>query len=308
MVKVNKQNIPNFYILGAAKSGTTSIYKYLSKHPKIYFPENKEPQFFCNEELYSKGLDDYIRTHYKDCEDYLLRGDASPQYLFYEKAAQRISEASQEVDPKFIVILRDPVARAYSLYKNMCYEGYEELSFEQALESETDRLSDGDMDRLGTLRYAYRKSGLYAKQLKAYFRHFNKSQFHIVFYEDLVAQPEVVVEGICKFLRLKNIAMESGKKYNSAAEPRYRWLQNIFRKPNHVRRLMGKFLPTRLKSRMVTSVLSLNKKSVSYEPMNIETEQMLRRSFLEDIEEVEKITAKKLTHWKLIDSKAKSYE
>ena len=298
MSKISKNNMPNFYILGAAKSGTTTLYEHLSVHPDIYFPENKEPQFFCNEELFGRGINFYLETFYKGAEGFKLRGDATPHYLYYEKVAERIKENTGDKPLKFIVILRDPVYRAYSLYQNMCYEGYDSLSFEEAIEQEADRLSDSELDRLGTLRYAYVRSGLYADQLQKYLKYFDRDAFHIVFYQDLVKEPEVVLGGIYDFLGISHSVLSDNRAYNLAGVPRFRWLQSLLRNPVRGKKLLGKLLPHHFKYRIVTFLLSLNKKNVSYVKINKDTEFLLRQAFQKDIARLELMTGRNLDEWK----------
>jgi len=111
-VSKSEEQAPNLFILGAAKSGTTSLYHYLSKHPDVYFPRNKEPQFYCNEDHFSRGQDYYLRTFFSGAEKYPVRGDATPHYLYYEKVADRLKALPNANQLRFVVILREPVARA----------------------------------------------------------------------------------------------------------------------------------------------------------------------------------------------------
>ena len=93
--------LPNFFILGAAKCGTTSLYEALKKHPEIYLSATKEPRFFCNDEVFEEGIEHYANSHFAGSGGWLARGDASPHYLVFEKAAARIRELIPEPSKVF---------------------------------------------------------------------------------------------------------------------------------------------------------------------------------------------------------------
>ena len=143
--------LPNFFILGSAKCGTTALYEVLKHHPEIYFPLVKEPQFFCNDDLYAKGLNFYSKTYFCKSHGYKAVGEATPHYMYYKKVAERIAKDIPGENQRFILILRDPVKRAYSLYWNMVKEGYENLSFSDAIEAEKERIKDQSLEKAGTL-------------------------------------------------------------------------------------------------------------------------------------------------------------
>lgn len=84
--------LPNFFILGSAKCGTTALYEVLKHHPEIYFPLAKEPQFFSNDNLYVKGLEYYSKIHFSKSHGYKAVGEATPHYMYYKKVAERIAK------------------------------------------------------------------------------------------------------------------------------------------------------------------------------------------------------------------------
>ena len=168
---------PNFFIIGAAKAGTTTLYDLIIQHPDIFLSSIKEPQFFCSEKLFSMGFEHYIDTHFKNSEGFSARGEATPHYLFYEKAARRISEIIPKSNQRFIVLLRDPVKRAYSHYWNMVAEGLESYNFEDAIAEEEYRSNNSEFDDNCSLRYRYVSGSRYAGQIKKYFKYFKSDQF-----------------------------------------------------------------------------------------------------------------------------------
>lgn len=292
------QSAPNFFILGAAKCGTTSLYKYLSQHPDVYFPVAKEPQFFSNDEEYKKGFDYYLGRFFAGVEKFKLRGDATPHYLYYEKAAERISKLQNSENIKFIIILRNPVDRAYSLYWNMVAEGYETLTFEEALRSEPQRQKEGVVEALGSVRYQYVDSGLYAKQLKAYYKYFNKNQFLVLFHDDLKKNPSTVMESVAGFLGLSEMKYEISESHNASGVSRSFAVQHVLRGDFRIKRWLGKLLPFTFKYHIVNFLLKMNKKKKAYTPMTTEVRNELVKTFNTDIEELEKSLDVDLSEWK----------
>ena len=146
--------MPNFIVIGASKAGTTSLYEYLKQHPQIYMSPMKELRFFAIEgekvdfcgpwdrieiERYSiKTLEDY-KNQFQGVTDEIAIGEASPWYLYSEKAPKSIK--SYIPDAKLIAILRDPVDRAYSHFSMHVMNGREPLAdFTQALQEEEERI------------------------------------------------------------------------------------------------------------------------------------------------------------------------
>lgn len=290
---------PNVFLLGAAKSGTTSVFKYLDQHKDVYFPFAKEPQFFSNDAEYAKGLEYYLDKYYQGAERYKIRCDATPHYIYYEKSAQRLAETTLGTNTKFIVILRDPVKRAYSLYWNMISEGYEDLPFDQALEMEPTRIKSHEAEALGSVRYQYFNSGLYAQQLEHYFKYFEREDFLILFQEDLAAKPQQVMDSVFEFIGLEKIAVDTEKTFNRSGVTRSKTLQGILRGDNWLKRTMGRLISPRIKFLIVEKLLSFNKKDASYEKIDPEVEQKLRRRFEQDVTRLEGLTGRDLSSWKL---------
>ena len=290
---------PNFFILGAAKSGTTSLYKYLEQHEEVYFPVAKEPQFFSNEDEYSKGHEYYINKFYKGCGKCSARGDATPHYLYYEKVAKRLSDDLPEENKRLIVILRDPVFRAYSLYWNMVYEGYEELSFEDALVAESARIESGEAELLGSVRYQYFESGLYAKQINNYLKYFEKENILILFQDDLKDRPQEVMDEVFYFLGVEKKRVATTSSHNKSGVSRSKFFQKFLRGDNKLKHIAGKILPHKFKYKIIELLLTVNKKEVKYTKISVSTEESLRRRFLSDIEDLERLTKKDLSVWKL---------
>lgn len=201
--------LPNFFIIGAAKAGTTSLYRYLEQHPQIYMSPIKEPNFFALEgqPLDFRGPDDrlYIeqfsvteRERYEALFEASgpepVRGEASALYLYSPQAPARIYR--DVPDAKIVAVLRHPVDRAYSAFLHLLRDAREPLpSFEAALGAEEARVRGG-WEHLWHLR----GMGFYGEQLGRYYRCFGRERIRVYLYEELQREPEGVIADILSFL------------------------------------------------------------------------------------------------------------
>lgn len=207
--------MPDFIIIGAQKGGTSSLYRYLTQHPQILTAVEKEIRFF--DYKFHKGLTWY-RAHfplklwawYKQRRQAgpILTGEASPNYLFDPRAARRL--AAVLPNAKLIVMLRNPVDRAYSSYQMGVRRGWETLSFEEAVAVEPERtkgelektLVDGRFRGMNRHNFAYLERGWYAEQLAWWLDAFPRQQIHIIKSETFFADPARVVADVFAFLGL----------------------------------------------------------------------------------------------------------
>lgn len=221
--------LPNFLIIGAAKAGTTSLYRYLAQHPQIYMSQIKEPNFFALEgqEVDFCGPDDelYIRRFsvtdlqaykalFKDATDEVALGEASALYLYSPEAPLRLCEYVPEV--KLIVILRHPVDRAYSAFLHLLRDKREPLSdFACALRAEGERVR-----RNWEHIWHYRGMGFYAAQLERYYRHFSREQIRVYPYDALQMEPLAVIADIFHFLGVdETFQPDISVRYNEPGIP-----------------------------------------------------------------------------------------
>lgn len=207
MMKTRKVNL---FIVGAAKSGTTSLWAAFRNHPEVFVTEDelfKEPAFFSK--LGSRmGLDKYHRL-YAGAKDEKYICDASTAYLTSAESAERILEYNPEA--KILIILRNPVDRAYSLYNWMVSDGYEWApSFEYALNIEGRRFS-GQANRVLMPQYfwnyMYYRSGLYSEQIERYLLRFGY-RLKIVNFHDLITKTRSAFDEILDFLGISMFSLE----------------------------------------------------------------------------------------------------
>jgi hypothetical protein len=291
--------LPNLFVPGFTKAGTTTIAAALKADPRVFVPVAKEPQFFSSDELWEHGLEAYLEQHYRGAERCPVRVDATPHYLFYEKAAERLARVVPPQGQRFVVMLRDPVARAYSMYWNMRLEGFETLSFEEALAAERERsLREGDaIARRGTLRFEYFRSGLYAEQIERWQAHLPEARFEFVLMEDLERDPSGVLQRVYEFVGLEPPRATSVVARNPAGEARSPRLQRWLRNPSRARALLGGLLPAPWRTRIAMALLRLNRRERVYPPMPADTEAALRERFASDVRRLAALIGRDLSSW-----------
>jgi hypothetical protein len=196
--------LPDFLIIGAQKAGTTALYAYLRRHPDITGPSWKEVSFF--DRHYARGEAWYRGNFPNALRARGLVGEASPSYLFHPLAPERV--AALVPAARLIVLVRNPVDRAFSHYQHEVALGREPLSFEDALAAEDDRLR-GEEERMladpayfshAWWNYTYRARGGYAEQLERWLGLFPREQLLVVPSEDLLGEPEKTHALLLEFL------------------------------------------------------------------------------------------------------------
>ena len=203
--------LPGFVVIGAQRCGTTSYFALLSKHPSVGVPFRKEIHFF-DRDLYDRG-ERFYRSFFPSPERLrargeLLTGEATPDYLFHPLGAQRVP--AMLPDARFLVLLRDPVVRAWSHHALHATRGREPLSFEDAIDAEPERvggerkriLSDPAYPATTYLRYSYLGRGDYAQQLREWFGAVPRERILVQVSEEFFADPRGALREVETFLEL----------------------------------------------------------------------------------------------------------
>jgi len=237
--------LPNFLIVGAAKCGTTSLYYYLKQHPEIYMSPVKEPNFisFQFEKFPYEGHGDSklyqraVKTYRDYCNLFSASrgkkaiGEASVINLYYyEKTIPFIKELIGT--PKIIIMLRDPVERAFSAYLHFVRDSTENLTFEQALVQEEERKKDH-----WSPYWFYGEMGFYYDRVKAYTENFDKVA--VFLYDDLKDDPIGLMRAAYQFLEVDTSFNPNMRtKYNASGSPRIKMLNDLFTTPNVLKKIL----------------------------------------------------------------------
>lgn len=192
--------LPDFLIIGAAKSGTTTLYQYLEKHPQVYLSSNKEPNFFGMDEHYAKGLEWYSSL-FEGAKSSQICGEASTDYTKFPQfpeSAERIYQVLPHI--KLIYVMRHPVERAYSYYVHLGRGSKVKDKFEEHIKR-TSVCLDGSQ---------------YMLQIDQYLKFFPKESFLFLLTNDLIEQPKQILGEVCRFLGIDDQIDLTGEKVIAA--------------------------------------------------------------------------------------------
>jgi hypothetical protein len=295
------QHFPDFFILGAAKAGTTSLYDLLNNHEQIAMSIVKEPMFFSRDDYYHRGLDWYSKTFFAPVPEQLLIGEATPHYLYWaEKVAPRILESAPQKPIKFIIILRDPVFRTYSWYWNMIKEGEENLSFEEALAEEKERLQTGEklLRANGSMIYGYKKGSMFASQIKQFLKYFPRDHFYFLLQEDLQNKNSQRLNGLYEFLGISVAqTISNTARSNPSSMPRSKTLQGWFRNRSLIKELVKRLIPFRMRQAIKSFLIDKNSVPFVYPEIGKDTELKLRTYFAGEVLDLQTLAGRDLSNW-----------
>jgi hypothetical protein len=199
--------LPDLLVIGAQKSGTTSLHAHLDRHPSIWMTPWKECNFFTGRPRSALAYRSFfLRRAERRARDVLVVGESTPYYLFHPAVPRRASARLPGV--RAIAVLRDPVERAWSHYRHNVRLGLEPLSFGDALDAETERTA-GELERVAAAtdarsdalrHYSYAARGRYAEQLRRWLEALGRDRVHVMIFEDLVARPRETMADVARFL------------------------------------------------------------------------------------------------------------
>ncbi len=221
-----KPAIPNWMCIGVPKAGTTTLYHCLKAHADIWMPESKETHFFSSPD-YHKGIDWYLRKYYCGAGPDKAVGEITPKYFRHRDVPRRIRKHLRK-DLKFLVMLRNPADRAWSHYchayerfRHVPFRPTEDLTFEEALEAEPERLRKGnEYSWTHGLFLAYYYTGLYAQHLKNWLSVFDREQFLVITLEGLIESTEDTLDKITDHLGVSRFVVHPEfKKSNTYSKP-----------------------------------------------------------------------------------------
>ena len=294
--------LPNTFIVGAPRSGTTSLHRYLGQHPDVFMSPLKEPRYFAYKDqnvdfrgpadpvTFNRSTvtcwHDYVQL-FEDADDQAIVGETSPIYLYSRHAAANIRDTVP--DARIIAILRSPVDRAYSDFLNMVRLAREPLlDFEAALEAEASRRQSN-----WSPFYYYVAKGRYFEQLMRYFDAFSTSQIKVVLFQDLVEDGEALMNDLSAFLGIEAYAFDAEERHNKSSFPRSKVVHKVVSMPS-VKTAKGPFQGPIWKALDWIREGNLNDQTPCLRP---ETRRALRESFREDVEKLQDLIGVSLTAW-----------
>ena len=283
----------DFFIVGAAKAGTTSLYSYLNKHPEIEMSTIKEPDYFSNEfieqqSLYYKkesikSLNKY-HSLYSDTKN-LIRGEASVSYLFYEKVPKKIFKYNSR--SKVIIMLRNPSDRAYSHYLMDKRLGFVRESFENIVHKKSTHKNSA------LFYQQYIELGQYAFQIKNYFDVYSKKNILIIDYDDFIYKSSEVMNKVCVFLNVENRSFSNTNKvYNKYTNPSNKLVKVLYTF-RFLREFIGNFFSESLKIKIQALFFTDEKKPT----LNSEIQIFLKEYYKVELEKLSKLLNQNYSKW-----------
>ena len=298
-----QRKLPNFLVVGAAKCGTSSLHYYLNQHPDVFMPtytdeglKVKEPRFLIKEKVKNrieKGVwdfDDYNSLFDNVVEEKAI-GESTVLYLFYyEEAIKNIKKYLIE-NVRIIIMLRNPIDRAYSAYLFASRTHQENQTFECALESSSKRFKQ---DTTLSPMILYKELGLYYKMVKAYFDNFKN--VHVILYDDFVISADKEVSKVLDFLNIDNKNVHTNKIINSGGK---QWDSKLMKKilmgnskmKSFIKNLVPESIRVKLKKGLTNTFTSKAAR------MKDSTKKELLNYYQNDIKLLEKLINKDLSKW-----------
>ena len=283
---------PDFVCIGSQKCGTTSLYDLLADDPRFRMPTKKEQHFF-NRPLSDPGkLDDYLKS-FDSIPGELLTGDITPDYILFPDIAATVRRALP--DAKIVVVIRHPVARAYSQWLHHKIAKVEPRpDFARAMEEES---TERSVERLRSWSdppmYLYR--GLYGEQLRSWFREFD-GKVHVAVFEELFKQKDKQAwASLFAFLGLEQTNAPQIPTSNTSREPSglYRWLAKRF----WLKKAIFRVVPFEMRERLVSSV----KQGLTQAPEPLSPvlrAKLFEEFFADDVRLLEELTGRSFDLWR----------
>lgn len=290
--------LPNFLVVGAAKCGTTSLWHYLSQHPDVYLPrQRKELHHFAADAVLAHSAgpgdgravedlcaswDDYL-AQFAEAGDQSAIGDVSPSYFAYPESAVAIRDRLG--DPRIVLILRDPVQKAFSQYSHLVRDGRETLPFWEALQAEPERRAKG----YGAL-WRYAEGGLYAEPVAKFLDLFGRERVQVLFFEDLIREPAATMRSLFGFLGVDPaVPIDTSGIFNKSGAPRSRQLAALLTQQNPLRSLARRLLPPRVTAAVAWWIVGLN--TGGKPVLDPRSHSFLSERFAPDVERLQRILA-----------------
>src|SRR6266581_3908336 len=190
----------DFIVAGAQKSGTTALHYFLAKHPNITMGDQQEIHFFDDDATFAATVDyEQLHKHYPLLAPSTIAGDCTPSYIYFKPAAERIWNYNPKI--KLLVLLRNPVERAFAHWNMQRFKGREPLDFFNAVREEKTRIAGAPP--IEARRFAYVDRGFYAEQLERVFQFFPRKQVKVVKFEEFKDRKQGTLNGIFEFLGVK---------------------------------------------------------------------------------------------------------
>lgn len=293
---------PNFFIVGAPKSGTTALYEYLRQHPDIFMSRQKELHFF-GRDLHRVNCTPFTLEQYhaffRDAGTQRRVGEASTSYLASREAAREIKAFSPGA--KIIIMLRSPLEVMAAYHSEMTYGGFEEIGdFAAALEAEAPRKRGELWPRQpGILENLfYRQVIKFSEHVPRFWSVFGEHNTHVIVYDDFTRDTAATYRQTLEFLDVASDFQPALAVVNANRRVRSRWLQHFVLHPPPAAGALARWLvPDPVRDRFRMRVRRLNTKQEARPPLDRTLRATLQAELSPEIERVGQLLGRDLSHW-----------
>jgi Sulfotransferase domain len=297
---IPKGRLPDFFIVGAPKCGTTSMYAYLREHPGIFLPFHKEPLFFGSDLTHRYGRltpQEYVAL-FRDARPDQLVGEASAWYLYSETAAREIRDAAP--DARIVVMLRNPIDVMYAQHSQLLFTRQESIAtFAEALAAEPRRLEGRDLPP-GSFRREnlyYRRMVRFADQLERYLEAFGRERVHVIVFDDLRADTRAVYLRLLDFLGVEPYEPAAFQARNESQRIRSGWLQRLTWDPPFKRQLVPVLRRFPLAHRVRGALVRANSVAAPRPPLDPDLRARLARELAPEVARLGRLLDRDLSDW-----------
>jgi hypothetical protein len=296
--------LPNLFVIGAPKCGTTSLHAALAQAPTAYMSRVKEPGFFSSDRQFARGVKYYLDSYFKGANDYSVRGESTPWYLYSAAARRRIADVVGPTGARIVILLRNPADRAYSMYLDQHRIGNEERRFRDAVEEEMKQIESGNLNP--DIRRRYIWGGQYAPHVTAWVDTFGRDRICIILTDDL--RDSASTWGLLSTFLGQNLGDDklgqlSQRERNVAGALRWPRLDRALRAleghDSHLLRGLQRALPHGWDRRFLQAVFTSNhvKRPSPIPPPPESVMRSLDEYFRGDVIELQRILYRPLTSW-----------
>jgi hypothetical protein len=281
---------------GAAKAGTTTLHALMAQHPEVAVTRAKETDFFVDPKLYGRGCDHYWNNCFEDKPRARVYFEADPIYMYANGCMRRVRECAPEA--RVVVMLRNPVDRAYSQYLyRMTYARYDE-TFEAMCARETSRIAAGERERL---EYGCIDRSRYAAQIREILAHFPRERVYAIVFERFIRDQAGEFNRLLAWLGLAPLEVRPAKE-NAGGSARSVGLARLLYHPGYraLRGTVGALLPDGVRQRVFGAVAAANLRTSTPEerkPLDGALRRRLLDELAPDIRETEALTGVDLGLW-----------
>ncbi|MBW3631876.1 MAG: sulfotransferase domain-containing protein [Chloroflexi bacterium] len=293
---------PDFFIVGAPKAGTTSLYEYLRAHPKVFMPAAKELHYFGSDLEFRRTArlteTEYL-AYFSDVPDSAIRvGEASVRYLQSTRAAAEI--ASYCPNAAIIVMLRNPVDTLVAMHSEYIFSGLEDIEdFREALGAEEDRRAGRRIPGATNVPQVlfYRESVRYAEQVERYLAVFGTARVHVILFDDLRGNTEAVYASTLRFLGVNEHPLVEPQVVNPHKVARSQLLRRLVADPPAPLRYAARVLSRPLRKRIYRALLDVNARPAPRQTIDPTLRRDLQSEFSDDVQRLGRLIGRDLSHW-----------